>query len=62
MRLALSEISTVVATIKELLARDYGVGHVTLEMENVGGECAGSTCELPPENLREELPHVGHHH
>jgi cobalt-zinc-cadmium efflux system protein len=65
---ALSEITTLVSTIKGMLAREHGVGHVTLELETEGGECAGSTCELPPESLGAnharsgQTGHAGHLH
>ena len=59
---ALSQGTTLAASVKEMLARDFGVGHVTLELEREGGECAGSTCELPPEILGENGRHVGLHH
>ena len=47
----LSETSALVAAVKGVLASEFGVGHVTLEVETVGGECAGSSCDLPPERL-----------
>ena len=53
---------TLAAKVKEMLARDFGVGHVTLELEKEGGECSGSTCELPPEVLGENGQQIGHHH
>ncbi len=59
---ALSETGALVATVKDMLARDFAVGHVTLELEAAGGECAGSTCDLPPDNLAEEQRHLGHSH
>jgi cobalt-zinc-cadmium efflux system protein len=59
---ALSETGTVVASVKDMLARDFGVGHVTLELETVGGECAGSSCEIPPDSLDDSRQHMGHHH
>jgi hypothetical protein len=43
-----------------VLARDFGVGHVTLELEITGGECAGSSCDLPPDQLRENDHRAGH--
>jgi len=66
----LSQTGTVLASVKEALARDFGVGHATLELETVGGECAGSSCDLPPEQLRLNSPadrhagrgHTGHTH
>jgi cobalt-zinc-cadmium efflux system protein len=59
---ALSETGALVVTVKDMLARDFAVGHVTLELETAGGECAGSTCDLPPDNLAEEQRHLGHTH
>lgn len=59
---ALSETTTIAAITKQKLAQEFGVGHVTLELETVGGECAGSTCELPPEDLADNHGHVGHQH
>ncbi len=43
---ALSEITALVAALKDMLAREFGVGHVTLELESSAGECAGSCCDL----------------
>ncbi len=40
----LSESADLLTDIKRMLARDFGIGHVTLELEPAGGECAGSTC------------------
>lgn len=48
---ALSQAGAVLAAVKELLARDFGVGHATLELETVDGECAGSSCDLPPKRM-----------
>ena len=49
--------------IKQMLARDFGIGHVTLELEPAGGECAGSTCVLVPQVLNPpDEGHAGHHH
>jgi cobalt-zinc-cadmium efflux system protein len=59
---ALSETGTLVAAVKDMLARDFAVGHVTLELETVGSECAGSSCEIPPDNLGENPQHLGHQH
>jgi cobalt-zinc-cadmium efflux system protein len=59
---ALSETGALVAAVKGMLARDFGVGHVTIELEPVGGECAGSSCDLPPERLGENHLHEGHTH
>jgi len=59
---ALPQGTTLATTVKEMLARDFGVGHVTLELEREGGECSGSTCELPPEILGESSRRIGHQH
>ncbi len=45
-----------------MLARDFGVGHVTLELEAEGGECAGSSCDLVPVGLGANHQHAGHQH
>ena len=63
----LSETASLLATVKDLLGREFGVGHVTLELETEGGECAGSTCAIPPKNLRANgrdsgNGHAGHQH
>jgi cobalt-zinc-cadmium efflux system protein len=58
----LSETGALLAAVKEMLAHNFGVGHVTLELETVGGECAGSSCELVPESLAENHRHLGHQH
>ena len=47
---------------KDMLAREFGVGHVTLEMELAGGECAGSTCDIVPGELGGNNRHVEHQH
>ncbi len=59
---ALSETGMLLAAVKNVLAHDFAVGHVTLELEPVGGECAGSSCDIPPENLAENHRHLGHQH
>jgi cobalt-zinc-cadmium efflux system protein len=59
---ALSEAGDLLATAKAVLARDFGIGHVTLELEPVGGECAGSSCDLVPVSLGENHRHLGHQH
>jgi len=48
--------------VKEVLARDFGIGHVTLELEPVGGECTGSSCDLAPPNLGANHRHFGQRH
>ena len=59
---ALSETGALLTAVKDMLARDFAVGHVTLELETVGGECAGSSCDIPPENLASDHRHLGHQH
>jgi cobalt-zinc-cadmium efflux system protein len=64
---ALSETTSLLTTVKDLLAREFGVGHATLELETEDGECAGSTCAEPPKNLAGKRhahghSHVGHQH
>jgi len=58
----ISETGALLTALKVMLARDFAVGHVTLEMEPVGGECAGSSCDLPPEGLGGNGRHLGHGH
>lgn len=45
---ALSETGALVTAVKDVLAREFAVDHVTLELEPVGGGCAGSSCGPPP--------------
>jgi cobalt-zinc-cadmium efflux system protein len=59
---ALSELGQVMTRLKDLLARQFGVGHVTIELEDEGGQCAGSSCELVPIGLKHAGDHLGHHH
>jgi cobalt-zinc-cadmium efflux system protein len=59
---ALSELGDVMTQIKDMLAREFGVGHVTVELEDEGGQCAGSTCQLVPPGLRRPDSDMGHHH
>ena len=59
---ALSELGAVMTALKEMLARDFGVGHVTVELEDEGGQCAGSSCDLVPVALKHNGDHLGHHH
>jgi cobalt-zinc-cadmium efflux system protein len=42
--LALSETGAVLSSAKQMLAADFQIGHVTLELECLGGACAGSSC------------------
>jgi cobalt-zinc-cadmium efflux system protein len=59
---ALSELGDLNTDIKDMLAREFSVGHVTIELEDEGGQCAGSSCDIVPTGLRQTGPHVGHHH
>ena len=59
---ALSELGELMTGLKDMLARDFGVGHVTVEMEDEGGRCAGSSCDLVPVVLKHNGEHLGHHH
>jgi cobalt-zinc-cadmium efflux system protein len=59
---ALSELGQFMATMKAMLAQQFGVGHVTIELEDEGGQCAGSSCDLVPVTLRPNGAHVGHDH
>jgi cobalt-zinc-cadmium efflux system protein len=59
---ALSELGEVMSRLKDMLARQFSVGHVTIELESEGGVCAGSTCEIVPTSLRRGESHLGHHH
>jgi cobalt-zinc-cadmium efflux system protein len=54
---SLSELGSVMTNLKDMLARQFGVGHVTVELENEGGQCAGGGCDLAPLGLR---PGGGH--
>lgn len=42
----LSESSAIIASLKHMLDHEFGLGHVTLELEAEGGECPGS-CDIP---------------
>lgn len=44
---AVSETASLLATVKQLLATEFGIGHATIEVETEGGQCAGSICEPP---------------
>ena len=59
---ALSELGTLMTSLKDMLAREFGVGHVTIELEDEGGQCAGSSCDVVPEGLGQNGAHLGHHH
>jgi cobalt-zinc-cadmium efflux system protein len=59
---ALSELGDISSTLKDMLAREFSVGHVTIELEDEGGQCAGSSCEIVPAGLKQNGTHLGHHH
>jgi cobalt-zinc-cadmium efflux system protein len=59
---ALSELGELMTGLKDMLARNFGVGHVTVELEDEGGQCAGSSCDLVPAGLKHNGGHPGHHH
>jgi cobalt-zinc-cadmium efflux system protein len=59
---ALSETGRLLTAVKDALAREFGVGHVTLELEPAGGECAGSSCESVPGGLPNNHRTFGHRH
>ncbi len=59
---ALSELGSLMTSVKDMLARDFSVGHVTIEMEDEGGQCAGSSCDVVPVGLGQNGAHLGHHH
>jgi cobalt-zinc-cadmium efflux system protein len=58
----LSETAELLVGVKDMLARDFRIGHATLELEPLGAECAGSTCDVVPKGLGEDRRHVGHSH
>ena len=58
----LSETGEVLVAVKEMLARDFSIGHATLETEFHGAECAGSTCDITPKTLSEDHRSAGHTH
>jgi cobalt-zinc-cadmium efflux system protein len=43
---ALSEATRLLATLKDLLDQEFGIGHATLELETANGKCAGNNCGL----------------
>ena len=55
---ALSELGDVIGTLKDMLAREFSVGHVTIELENEGGQCAGSSCDIVPAGLNRDGTHL----
>ena len=59
---ALSELGTLMTGLKDMLAQDFSVGHVTIELEDEGGLCAGSSCDMVPSGLTQNGKHLGHHH
>ena len=59
---ALSELGELMTGLKNMLARDFGVGHVTIELEDEGGQCAGSSCDLVPPALKRDGEQLGHRH
>lgn len=59
---ALSELGDTMTHLKDMLAREFGVGHVTIELEDEGGQCAGSSCEIVPAVLKLDGEHPGHRH
>jgi cobalt-zinc-cadmium efflux system protein len=59
---ALSETGELLSTVKEMLAHDFNIGHATLELEPLGAQCAGSTCDVAPHGLGENHRHPGHSH
>jgi cobalt-zinc-cadmium efflux system protein len=59
---ALSDLAGIMTNLKDTLARDFGVGHVTIELEDEAGQCAGSSCDLIPTGLGTNGRHFGHQH
>jgi cobalt-zinc-cadmium efflux system protein len=59
---ALSELGETMGGVKRTLAREFGIGHVTIELEDEGGRCAGSSCDIVPAGLREDSSQLGHEH
>jgi len=57
----LSETGEILGAVKEMLARDFRIGHATLELEPLGTDCAGSTCDSP-KCLGANHQHIGHSH
>ena len=41
---AISEANAVLVSLKQMLWSEFGVGHVTFELECLGGSCAGGMC------------------
>ena len=59
---ALSELGDIKTRLKDMLAREFSVGHVTIELEDEGGQCAGSSCDIVPAGLKQNETHLGHQH
>lgn len=59
---SLSELGSVMTGLKDMLARQFGIGHVTIELEDEGGRCTGSSCDLVPAGLKQTGGDLGHHH
>jgi cobalt-zinc-cadmium efflux system protein len=59
---ALSDLAGIMSNLKDTLARDFGIGHVTIELEDEAGQCAGSSCDLVPVGLGSNSRHLGHQH
>jgi len=59
---ALSQTGMLVTAVKDMLTHEFGIGHVTLELEPAGGECAGSSCDIVPEGPAGNHRRLGHHH
>jgi cobalt-zinc-cadmium efflux system protein len=59
---SLSELGSIMSDLKDLLAREFSVGHVTIELEDEAGQCAGSSCDLVPTGLGANRRHPGHQH
>jgi len=59
---AVPETGELLVAVKEMLARDFNIGHATIELEPFGAVCSGSTCQIVPRGLNEDEPHRGHSH
>jgi cobalt-zinc-cadmium efflux system protein len=51
----LSDVSTVVRCVKEMLMERFGIGHPTLEIECAAGGCAGGVCAAAVQDGRRGL-------
>jgi cobalt-zinc-cadmium efflux system protein len=56
---SLSELGAVMTGLKDMLATRFGVDHVTVELENEGGQCAGGGCDIAPVARRSGGGHPG---